>query len=285
MVSRSGNEYLLTLRKKSINNSYQVKRKDKNSRIIYGSLCLFLVIFVYFIFGMCTYHWERIRPDLVSQFVGQFFNYSSISEQQYLQIALTLMNTILLSVVTTIISSFIGLILGLCSAKNISNKYVANVIRAIAGFTRAVPTIIWVLIFVSGFGLSTTTALVGMSFHSIAYFIKSYSEAFEEVNEGTIEALRATGASWGQIVLNAILPSSLTKLISWIAMRSELNFAAAVIIGPAVGVPGTIGSIINKAAREGNYATMGICILFIVAVTLLFETVITKYKQKSIVSD
>ena len=61
---------------------------------------------------------------------------------------------------------------------------------------RAVPTIIWVLIFISGFGLTATTAIVGMSFHSVAYFIKSYSEAFEEVDPGAMEAMKASGGSW-----------------------------------------------------------------------------------------
>ena len=186
---------------------------------------------------------------------------------------------------TTIVSIVIGLFLGLFSARNLSNPILLYDHTRVCGFIRAVPTIIWVLLFVSGFGLTATTALVGMCFHSVAYFIKSYSEAFEEVNDGTLEALRATGASWWQIVINAVLPSSFTRLLSWIAMRSEMNFAAAVVIGPAVGVPGTIGSLINKCGREGNYAFMGACILMIILAALAFELFITRFKQKSIVSE
>lgn len=275
----------LEKKNKSKKGRYKLKKGDTSTKLVYAVLLVFLVLFIYFVGFLCTYQWERVRPDLVSRFVGRFFNYASVTQDQYFDIISTLFNTILLSIVTTVVSTIIGLLLGLFAAKNLSNKGVSVVIRAFAGFIRSVPTIIWVLIFVSGFGLTATTALVGMCFHSIAYFIKAYSESFEEVSDGTIEALRATGASWWQIVFSAVVPASLTKLVSWMSMRTELNFAAAVIIGPAVGVPGTIGSLINKSGREGTYQIMGVCILCIVVVMLLFEIVITRYKQKSIVSE
>lgn len=257
---------------------YKIKKKDHSQKYIWGTLFIFLAAFVYFVCFMCEYKWDQVRLDLVQKFVGQFFAITSVPLENWIKIFSTLLNTLLLSIV-------IGLFLGLFSARNLSNPILCTIIRGFAGFIRAVPTIIWVLLFVSGFGLTATTALVGMCFHSVAYFIKSYSEAFEEVNDGTLEALRATGASWWQIVINAVLPSSFTRLLSWIAMRSEMNFAAAVVIGPAVGVPGTIGSLINKCGREGNYAFMGACILMIILAALAFELFITRFKQKSIVSE
>ena len=264
---------------------YKIKKKDHSQKYIWGTLFIFLAAFVYFVCFMCEYKWDQVRLDLVQKFVGQFFAITSVPLENWIKIFSTLLNTLLLSIVTTIVSIVIGLFLGLFSARNLSNPILCTIIRGFAGFIRAVPTIIWVLLFVSGFGLTATTALVGMCFHSVAYFIKSYSEAFEEVNDGTLEALRATGASWWQIVINAVLPSSFTRLLSWIAMRSEMNFAAAVVIGPAVGVPGTIGSLINKCGREGNYAFMGACILMIILAALAFELFITRCKQKSIVSE
>ena len=257
---------------------YKIKKKDHSQKYIWGTLFIFLAAFVYFVCFMCEYKWDQVRLDLVQKFVGQFFAITSVPLENWIKIFSTLLNTLLLSIV-------IGLFFGLFSARNLSNPILCTIIRGFAGFIRAVPTIIWVLLFVSGFGLTATTALVGMCFHSVAYFIKSYSEAFEEVNDGTLEALRATGASWWQIVINAVLPSSFTRLLSWIAMRSEMNFAAAVVIGPAVGVPGTIGSLINKCGREGNYAFMGACILMIILAALAFELFITRFKQKSIVSE
>ena len=44
-----------------------------------------------------------------------------------------------------------------------------------------------------------------MTFHTVGYLIKAYSEAFEELDEGIIEALKASGANWWQIVFQALL--------------------------------------------------------------------------------
>lgn len=264
---------------------YVIKKADGTSRLIMAIFVVFASLLVYFLGFMCEYQWEQVRLDLVISIVPQFINYSNISSTVFTNIVLSLLNTVLLAFVTTIIGAVIGMVLGLMAARNLSNSILSNIIRAFAGFIRAVPTIIWAILFVSGFGLSATTAIVGMSFHSIAYFVKSYSEAFEEVDTGVIEALRATGSSLGQIITSAVLPASFTKIISWVAMRSEMNFAAAVIIGPAVGVPGTIGSILNQFARGGNYGGLGLCILAIFITALAFELLLTRYKQKTLITN
>lgn len=264
--------------------SYRIKKLDHTNVVVGSVLLSCFLVFLYFIFVMCEYKWDQVRPDLIWELLSSFFQFQTMEASVMIDILGSLVNTILLAFVTTILGAIIGLFLGLMAARNLSNPILSNIIRGIAGFIRAVPTIIWVLLFVSGFGLTATTAIVGMSFHSIAYFIKSYSEAFEEVDSGTMEALRATGASWWQIVLNAVLPVSFTKMISWVSMRCEMNFAAAVIIGPAVGVPGTIGSFLNQFSRGGNYASMGFCIICIFLTALCFELCIIKYKQGTIIN-
>lgn len=52
-------------------------------------------------------------------------------------------------------------------------------------------------------------AVIGLTFHSFAYLTKVYAESMEEVDEGTIEALRASGAGFWQIVFQAVLPASI----------------------------------------------------------------------------
>ena len=173
--------------------------------------------------------------------------------------------------------------MGLLAANNISSNKISTFVNAIVSFLRAVPTIVWVLIFVAGYGLSATTAIVGITFHTIAFFVKSFSESFEEVDPGAIEALKASGASMPQIIFGAIVPSAYTKLISWIAMRTEINFAVAVVIGPAVGVPGTIGTAINVYSGHANYSAMGFGVMCVFLIALAFELIITRIKQTQII--
>lgn len=269
---------------KRANGRYRLKYVSKTDKIIVAFLLICLFSLIYFLGFECTYKWELFRSDILAKMIIEFFDFTSVGSYTYIEGFNGIYNTILLAFLTTVIGAIIGLILGLLAARNISNVYVSTMVRAIASFMRAVPTIIWVLIFVPGYGLSATTAIVGMVFHTIAYFTKAFSESFEEVDTGTLEALRSTGANWFQIVMNAVLPVSFTKMISWIALRIETNFGVAVVIGPAVGVPGTIGSLINSYSRTGNYAELGICIVYVFITLIIFEMLITRIRQKSIVT-
>ena len=60
-------------------------------------------------------------------------------------------------------------------------------------------------------------------FHGIAYLTKAYSESFEEVDPGVVEALRASGASWWQVVFSAVVPEKLSEILSWTFIRFEIN--------------------------------------------------------------
>ena len=108
-----------------------------------------------------------------------------------------------------------------------------------------------------------------MLFHSIAYLVKAFSESFEEVDQGILEALRATGASWWHIVRHAVLPSTFTYLLSWTFLRFEINFAVAVAMGAAAGAGG-IGFELFMASgfyfdlREVRFITYMILVLAIV---------------------
>lgn len=262
----------------------KLKENGAAERIIAILLIVFLVVTVYTVFFRVEYKWEDFKADVALKMATNFFRFDKIEGAKIKEMLISLVNTMSLAVITTVLGFIFGFIFGLLAARNLSNGIVATVIRSIATFVRAVPTIIWVLIFVAGYGLTSTTAIVGMFFHTLAFFVKSFAEAFEEIDEGTIEALRATGSTWFQIVFGAVIPSSLTKMISWLAIRSEINFGVAVVIGPAAGVPGTIGSIINNASRAGEYHIQGFGVVLIFLTAFIMETAINHLRQKSIIN-
>jgi len=109
--------------------------------------------------------------------------------------------TFSLGALATIFGAIIAFFGSLLCAKNIANPYVANITKSFVAFIRAVPTILWVLIFTVAAGLGSVAAVIGLTFHSAGYLIKAYAESIEEMDEGTIEALKASGASfWANCV-------------------------------------------------------------------------------------
>ncbi len=262
----------------------KLKERTTADNIIAALIIIFIVVTVFTVFIRIEYKWESFNAETGIKYLQNFLRFDKVPVEKMVEMTGRLVNTIILGILTTIIGAIAGLTFGLLGARNLTNGYISNAVKAIASFVRAVPTIIWVLIFVAGYGLTATTAIVGMAFHSFSFFVKSYAESFEEVDKGTIEALKATGANWFQIVFGAVIPSALTKLISWIALRSEINFTVAVVIGPAVGVPGTIGTMINNAARAGDYPVQGFGIFLVFITAFIMEVVVTKLRQDSIVS-
>lgn len=188
--------------------------------------------------------------------------------------------TLGLAFLSTLFGGFIALFLGLLGAQNLAPKGVTNVIKAFVAFVRAVPTILWVLIFAVTAGLGATAAVIGMTFHSISYLTKAYSESFEDLDRSVIEALKASGANWWQIVFQAVIPSSLTYLLSWTFLRFEMNFANAVVMGAAAGASGVGFDLYMASGYYFDLREVGLITYLILAFAIVLETIATRMKHR-----
>ena len=188
--------------------------------------------------------------------------------------------TVGLAVLTTILGAVVALVLGLFAAQNLSNRRTSTIIKSVVAVFRAVPTVLWVLIFAIGAGLGSAAAVIGMSFHSISYLMKGYSESFEEIDQGVIEALRAGGARWIQIVLQAVLPSSMNPILSWTFIRFEINFVNAVAMGAAAGAGGIGYSLYWASSYYFNVHEVGFITYLILAVAIVLEYSATRLRSR-----
>ena len=188
--------------------------------------------------------------------------------------------TLGLAFLATLFGGFIALFLGLLGAQNLAPKPVTNVVKAVVAFIRAVPTILWVLIFAVTAGLGATAAVIGMTFHTISYLTKAYAESFEDLDRSVIEALKASGANWWQIVFQAVIPSSSTYLLSWTFLRFEMNFANAVVMGAAAGASGVGFDLYMASGYYFDLQEVGLITYLILAFAIILETVATRMKSK-----
>ncbi|MBP1967513.1 PhnE/PtxC family ABC transporter permease [Paenibacillus aceris] len=188
--------------------------------------------------------------------------------------------TLGLAFLTTLFGSVIALFLSLLAAQNLSNPKLSIVIKGAVAFIRAVPTVLWVLIFAVAAGLGSVAAVIGMTFHSISYLVKAYSESFEELDKGVIEALKASGANWWQIVFQAVLPSSVSYLISWTFMRFEINFAVAVAMGAAAGAGGIGYDMFMASSYYYDVREIGAITYLILAFAIALELLAARIKKK-----
>ncbi|MDN7245301.1 ABC transporter permease subunit [Planococcus shenhongbingii] len=188
--------------------------------------------------------------------------------------------TLGLAFLSTILGAGIAFFLALMAATNLSKAWVSKSVRIVVAFIRAVPTVLWVLIFAIAAGLGSEAAVLGMLFHSIAYLVKAFSEAFEEVDKGIIEALRATGANWWHIVVHAVLPSTFTYLLSWTFLRFEINFSVAVAMGAAAGAGGIGFELFMASGFYFDLREVGMITYMILIFAIVLEIISTRLKGR-----
>ena len=189
--------------------------------------------------------------------------------------------TLALGLLTTVFGAVPALFAGLLAARNLGPGWLSALLKGFVSLIRAVPTVLWVLIFAIGAGLGSVAAVVGMTFHSFGYLLKAYSEAFEEVDHGTIEALRASGASWPSVITQAVIPGAWPGLLSWTFLRFEINFTTAVAMGAAAGAGGIGFDLFMAAGYYFNLREVGAIAWGILIVAAGLEYGATRLHQAS----
>ena len=189
-----------------------------------------------------------------------------------------LLVTFCLGVLSTIFGAILAFFCALLCAKNLAPSALANTIKSLVALVRAVPTVLWVLIFAVSAELGSVAAVIGLTFHSFAYLTKVYAESIEEVDAGTLEALRASGAGFWQIVFQAILPSSISRMVAWTFMRFEINFTNAVAMGAAAGAGGIGFQLFMAGSFYFNLHEMGFLTYVVAIAVVILEFCSTKIK-------
>jgi phosphonate transport system permease protein len=133
---------------------------------------------------------------------------------------------------------------------------------------RAIPEIIFALIFVAAVGLGPFGGVLALAIGSIGFMGKLYAEAIEAIDPQQVLAVKATGAGRIQSFLYGAVPQALPLVASYSLLLFENNVRSATILG-LVGAGG-VGFVLNKYLALFQYQKlMGALILIIIAVTLI----------------
>ena len=100
------------------------------------------------------------------------------------------------------------------------------------------------------------------------------------MSEGTIEAVRSTGASRVQLIANAVIPLSITSVISWTLYMVETNIRDATLVGILTGTG--IGFVFNLFYKSFRYDVAGLVILLIVVAVIACEA-LSNYVRRRII--
>jgi phosphonate transport system permease protein len=193
-------------------------------------------------------------PDLSLDFLGVVFRAAG--------------KTIATATTGTILSILIALPLGVLSTSTLwrrgalvsaePNDYRRTLIgaaswlvRALLGFLRSIPELVWALLFVAAVGLGSLAGTLAVAVAYSGVLGRVYADVFENVDGQPLEALQATGATRMQVFLRGIWPQALPHLTSYTLYSFECCVRAAAVMG-FVGAGG-IGYEISLSMRLFEY--------------------------------
>lgn len=154
------------------------------------------------------------------------------------------------------------------------------VVRGIASLFRNVPVVAWAFILLFSFKQSEFTGFFALFLTSFGYLTRCFLESVDEMSAGPVEALRATGATYGQIVAQAVVPLSITAVVSWVLYMVETNIRDAALIGILTGTG--IGFVFDVYYKSFRYDIAGLVLLSIIAVCIACELV-SNYVRRQII--
>lgn len=193
-----------------------------------------------------------------------------------------ILSTLLVAIWGTIFAMVLGTLVAMGAARNLfgSNVIVYGICRSILAVLRALPDMIWALIFVAAVGLGPFPGVLALTVYSTGELGKLYAESAENIDPGPREAIDSTGASSLKTFRWAVVPQVLPEFITYSLYRFESNVRHAFVLG-LVGAGG-IGFELNVAMRLYQYERVGAILIVIILTVALIDFVSSKIRTRII---
>jgi phosphonate transport system permease protein len=187
--------------------------------------------------------------------------------------------TFQIAIVSTFIAVLLSLVIALAASRNISPTWLVQSTRMFLNLTRTLPSLIWAFLFVILFGPTPVAGVFALTFYSLGYLGKFFSESIESMDIKVARGLKLIGANPLQAFLYGLWPNVKAQVWSHSLWMLEYNIRSASIIG-LVGAGG-IGMELNKSMEMASgfqkVTTILICILAIVIVLDLLGQAIRRW--------
>lgn len=193
------------------------------------------------------------------------------------------LETIWMALIGTTASVLLSIPLAFLAARNTTpNPVTFAASRAIITLSRAVPTLVLAAVLTLPLGIGPLAGILALAIHSIGMVGKLFTEAIENTESMSREAVTSTGAGKWQTVLTTIVPQITPSSIGTSLYRLDINLRESAVLG-FVGAGG-VGFVIQTTLRSLDYQRAIAAVSVIFAVITLIEMVSTRLRT-SIIGD
>jgi len=188
------------------------------------------------------------------------------------KIAQKLAETLLVSVMASVLAGALAFFMAILGSKTTRpHPLVSGIVRFVASLCRNIPVVAWAMIFLLSFGQNILTGILSLFISTFGFLTRAFMETVDESAESSVEALRASGAPWFATVAQAVVPSVMPQVASWLLYMVETNIRDATLVGILTGTG--IGFLFDLYYKSLNYSSAAFVVLCIIAVVILIEVV------------
>lgn len=240
--------------------------KDRRWR---WGIYLFALVYLVLAISSVEVNWTRVYEGLERgwRFLQGFLVPDFTS--RWRDIGSGLVESLTMTLTSTVIGVLISIPIGIGAARNLAPLPIYLACRAIVAVSRSLQEVIIAILFVAMFGFGPFAGFLTLTFATVGFMSKLLAEDIEDIDESQAEAIRATGASWWQVVNYAVQPQVMPRLIGLSLYRLDINFRESAVIG-IVGAGG-IGATLNTAIDRYEYDSAGAVLLIIIAIVMVAE--------------
>ncbi len=152
------------------------------------------------------------------------------------------------------------------------------VVRTVLNFVRSIESLILAIVFVIIVGLGPFAGVLALAVHSVAALAKLYSEVIEGIDPGPIEAVRATGANWVQVVRYGVIPQIVPPFTAFTIYRWDINVRSSTVIGMVGG--GGIGFYLIQWIALNDMRAVGAAFIAIAIVVMTLDYVSARIRER-----
>lgn len=182
-----------------------------------------------------------------------------------------MLESIQIAILASALGILLSLPLGLMAARNLSPAVLSAPTRAFIALCRSLHYVIVAILFVKAIGFGALAGVAALTIASMGFIAKLFAEAIEEISMKQVEAIRATGAGLGAVLLYGVLPQVASRFTGFCLYQLDSNLRNSTLVG-IVGAGG-IGGTLFAAFKRFDYDFVAAILLSIIALIFLAEVI------------
>ena len=231
---------------------------------------LALAAYAWYAASILDITWERFVVGLENgaKFVGRMVPPDTDLDKMKLMLK-GLYESLEIAVIASALGILLSLPIGLLAARNLMPPWVTWPTRFLIAFCRSFHQVIIAILFVKAVGFGALAGILALTVASIGFVAKLFAEAIEEISAAQVEAIRATGAPFMNVISYGVMPQVLTRFVGFATYQVDSNLRNSTMVG-IVGAGG-IGGTMFAAFQRFDYDFLFTILLAIIAVIMVSE--------------